>query len=165
MTPQIDLSGLKDIILPAKPPVWPLAVGWWIVIVIGLILILGFISIFVHHYFSPLSYAQRELKKLKKQNDSAAKLAKEVSKLLKRAAILRFSAEKVAALSDEMWERFLLAHAHSKIDPTVIKFIAYSTYLPDNKSTSVTAQAVYKATHLLLNNILKDKKNDRNINY
>lgn len=157
---QIDLSGLKDIIIPVKPDVFPLAIGWWIVILGGIIVLLTGIGLFLHHYFSPLTYAYRELDKLKKRHKTQTQLAKEISKLLKRAAILRFSAEKVASLCDETWERFLSAEAHAKITPDVIKFIAYATYLPDNEKSTIKISALYKAGRLLLKNILKDKNHD-----
>lgn len=162
--PQVDLSGLKDIIVPIRPDFWPLAVGWWIVIIGAVVLVLACIGWFVHYYFSPLVYAQRELKKLKKHYHSSVILAREISKLLKRAAILRFSAEKVAVLSDETWARFLSAEAHSKIKPDVIKFIAYSAYLPDNQKNTLSVSELYRAGQILLTNVLKDKHHDHHNN-
>ena len=77
---------------------------------------------------------------------------------MKRAAILQYGRERVAALSDEMWMRFLSGQSHGKIDVEIIKFIAFSTYLPDNKIQKVSDKMIYDATIILLKNILKDKK-------
>lgn len=159
MTPQIDLSGLKDIIIPTKPDIFPPAIGWWIVGLAGIILVLLGTWLFIHYYFAPLPYALRELKKHRSAQSSVI-LAKEVSKLLKRAAILKFGATKIATLSDETWIRFLSAHAHAKIAPDIIKMIAYSSYLPDNKKSDISAHKIYIAARYLLKNILKDKKHE-----
>ena len=154
----IDLSGLKDIIVPVKPDFFPPPIGWWIVILGILVGILVLIGYGVHRYFSPLSYALRELKKEYRQAQKPVRFATNVSKLLKRAAILKFGPEKVGALSDEMWERFLSLQSHGKIASDVIKFIAFSTYLPDNQKKAISDKVIYEAAKVLLKNILKDKK-------
>lgn len=154
----IDLSGLKDIIVPIKPDFFPPAIGWWIVMIGGIVGVLIVAGIAVHHYFLPLSYALRELKKTYQQEKKAVRFAKNVSKLLKRAAILKFGSEKVSALSDEMWARFLSQQAHGKIEIEIINFIAFSAYLPDNQKKEVSNKVIYNAAELLLKNILKDKK-------
>ena len=112
----------------------------------------------MHYYFSPLSYALRELKKDYRQGQKPVRFAKNVSKLLKRAAILKYGRERVAALSDETWMRFLSGQSHGKIEIDIIKFIAFSTYLPDNQEQKVSDKMIYDATKILLKNILKDKK-------
>lgn len=155
---QIDLSGLKDIIIPIKPDFFPLAIGWWIVMICGVIALLIIVGLAVHHYYLPLPYALRELKKEYSQNKTPVRFAKNVSKLLKRAAILKYSSEKVGALSDEMWMRFLSQQSNGKIIPEIVNFIAFSTYLPDNQKKSVSKKVVYDAAKILLKNILKDKK-------
>ena len=158
MERQIDLSGLRDIVEPIKPDFFPPAIGWWIVIVGGIICFLILIGVWVHHYFSPLSYALRELKKDYRQGQKPVRFAKNVSKLLKRAAILKYGRERVAALSDETWMRFLSGQSHGKIEIDIINFIAFSTYLPDNQEQKVSDKMIYDATKILLKNILKDKK-------
>ncbi|MBR5129647.1 MAG: DUF4381 domain-containing protein [Alphaproteobacteria bacterium] len=155
---QIDLSGLKDIVVPVKPDFFPLAIGWWIVIIAVIILILVLIGFWVHYYFSPLSYALRELKKDYHHIKKKGCFAKSVSKLLKRASILKYGREKVASLSDEMWMRFLSQQSHGKIKLDVIKFIAFSSYLPDNQTQVVSDKKIYDAAKILVKNILKDKK-------
>ena len=158
MERQIDVSGLRDIVEPIKPDFFPPAIGWWIVMVGGIICFLILIGVWVHYYFSPLSYALRELKKDYRQGQKPVRFAKNVSKLLKRAAILKYGRERVAALSDETWMRFLSGQSHGKMDVEIIKFIAFSTYLPDNQEQKVSDKMIYDATKILLKNILKDKK-------
>lgn len=157
---QPDLSGLHDIIEPIQPSFFPPAPGWWLVLIATLIALL--ISIFgvMHHYFSPLPYALRELKKSHRRTRSAAALAGEVTKLLKRAAILRFGSQKVAALSDTAWVRFLFLQSRGKISKETLKFIAFSTYLPDNDHTPMSKKKVYRAAQKLLKYILKGKKHE-----
>lgn len=155
---QIDLSGLKDIVVPVKPDFFPPAIGWWVVIIGGLVGLLAVIGYAVHYYFLPLTYALRELKYDYRKDLKTVKFAKNVSKLLKRASILKYGSEKVGALTDEMWVRFLSQQSHGKIAQDVIKYIAFSAYLPDNQKKSVSNKMIYEAAKVLLKNILKDKK-------
>lgn len=158
MTMPVDLSGLKDIVVPTEPAFFPPAIGWWIVMIGILVLLLSIIGYGVHYYFLPLSYALRELKTDYRKKGKNIYFAKSVCKLLKRAAILKYGAEKVGHLSDEMWYRFLSQQSHGKIEQGVIKFIAFSPYLPDNKKQLVSDKMIYNAAKELLPHILKDKK-------
>lgn len=161
MTGQVDLSGLKDIILPIKPDWFPPAIGWWWIALLVVIAILGIISAWIHIHFSPLKYALRELKKKRHETKSPIHFAKEVSLLIKRVAIFRFGAQKVAGLSDEAWARFLSMHAFGKIDADLIKFVAFSAYLPDNGKQRFKMADVYHAGRLLIQNTLKGKTHER----
>lgn len=161
MQQQIDLSGLHDIIEPVRPAFFPPAPGWWIVLIGGILVLLAAVFAGVHFYLSPLQYALRELKKSRRRSSSSVQLAKEASKLMKRAAIFRFGAQKVAALSDTAWSRFLFLQSRGKIAKDVLKFIAFSTYLPDNEMNQVSKAKVYFAARKLLKYILKGKNHER----
>lgn len=162
MTGQIDLSGLKDIVMPIKPDWFPPAIGWWWLALLAVITLLGIISIWLHMHFSPLKYALRELKQKRHKTKSPIHFAKEVSLLTKRAAIFRFGAQKVAGLSDEAWARFLSMHAFGKIEADLINFIAFSAYLPDNGKQRFKMADVYYAGRLLIRNTLKGKTHECN---
>ena len=101
----IDLSGLKDIHVPAEPPVWPLAWGWWLIvwaIFVGLIVV--FYGLFCY-LTSPKAYALRELKRI---NDLKGKTyLKEVNALLRRAVIYKYGPTIGATLYGEDWVAFL----------------------------------------------------------
>ena len=162
MMDQVDLSGLKDIVSPIKPDWFPPAIGWWWLLMAGIVLILGIVYVWVHVYFSPLKYALRELKRQQYQTKTPVCFAKEVSLLIKRVAILRFGSSKVASLTDEAWTRFLSMHAFGKIDGDLIKFIAFSAYLPDNGKQQFKKADIYHAGRLLIRNTLRGKAHECN---
>ena len=106
----VDLSGLRDIHIPKEPSWWPPAIGWWIVL--GGIIIACLICLisFLRWYNHPRQYALRELKKTFDEAPNTVLLARNISILLKRVALILYPRTKVATLSDEKWVDFLVQH-------------------------------------------------------
>lgn len=110
------LANLKDIQLPNPIGVWPLAPGWWILIIISILLILfiGWQAWQVYLRNRAKKKALRLLADYKNdyqatQNsiDTAAKL----SILLRRVAIAYYPRQQVASLKGEAWIDFLDKHS------------------------------------------------------
>ena len=103
------LANLKDIHLPPPPSIWPLAIGWWLVIGAIVICIIIIIGIGVYRYKTRTKRAA--LAELKQFNQKFAKssdyrlLAKETSIFLRRLA-LSISA-KNGAVCGENWLELL----------------------------------------------------------
>lgn len=110
MDPQ-QLPQLKDIHLPTDPSIWPLALGWWLLMAIlsGLIVWLFFV---IRKYFYKKQYNRMlfdELtkleKKLKQSPDKS--LVAETNILLRRIALAYYPNDDIASLTGADWLKFL----------------------------------------------------------
>ena len=106
------LSGLKDIHLPPAVGWWPPAPGWWLLA--GLLLLLLFLTwrawVRRRRRRALHDEALAELAAIRSDYSSsgdAQRLARELSRLLRRVAISRFPREEVAGLVGEDWLAFL----------------------------------------------------------
>jgi len=105
------LSNLRGIHMPAPVSFWPPAVGWWLLVLAGIVLVLlgywGF-----KYYFRPniRKDAMIELDKLNqglKQGRSHHQFYINASVLVRRIAITIFGRRKVAGMAGETWLKFL----------------------------------------------------------
>lgn len=107
-----DLSQLRDIHLPAPVSWWPPAPGWWLLLAI---LLLAVIGIGVRYRRRQRNAWRRsalaELARLRQQYQSLPSapqpVVSELSVLMRRVAISRFPLEEAAKLSGEQWLEFL----------------------------------------------------------
>lgn len=110
-TPTADaLVGLRDIHLPDPVPFWPPAPGWWIAAGLGIALLVATLLLARARRRSPRRAALRELSAIERRfqgRPDAARLAIELSALLRRVALVCFPAEAVAALHGAEWVGFL----------------------------------------------------------
>lgn len=162
MTGQVDLSGLRDIIEPIQPDIFPLAVGWWIVLIGVVVGICLCILVWMRYYYSPLAYALRDWCHICRRCKNERSLEKYAAQLIRRAAVYRFGADAIAALSDTEWICFLENQAQKKISLNHLKQIAFSVYLPDNKKQQhMTLSEIDTVTRQLLKIILTSKKEQK----
>ncbi len=104
---EIDpLSELRDVIYPVDPGFWPPAIGWWIVLVLVILCLIGAVYLFRSIY---LRLAETSFVK---EVDALTQLQPreavgELSILMRRIAITRFPRDSVAGLSGEDWLQFL----------------------------------------------------------
>lgn len=99
---------LRDIHLPDAMSGWPPALGWWLLILLCMLLI-GLIFMIRRWYLSPKRVALRELshlKKLKKELKPQI-LIQHISTLLRRVCMTLYPRADVASLSGETWLQFL----------------------------------------------------------
>lgn len=109
-----DALQLKDIHLPLSPDQWPPAPGWWLLLVVSLLL-LGWLTLrlfkFWQHYrlqkeiLESLDALQRE-----HYEKQLSEFLAEVSILLRRVAMMNFPSKQVAALTGKGWLSFLDLH-------------------------------------------------------
>ncbi len=107
------LEQLRDIHLPDMVSPWPFAVGWWLVIFVGLAVIL-LINFSMKYYDNYLIRSQflKELRLIQKEykNDSRANYAlQKIARTLKKAALYYYPRQVVASLHGEEWLKFLSA--------------------------------------------------------
>lgn len=153
-----DLSGLKDVILGQKPSIFPLATGWWILITISFIVIICGIILCKRHFFpSPYFYTIKEIDSLKKRKLSTVQIAKELSKILKRVAILKFGREETANLSNAEWAKFLKEKSKKKVPEDIAELIAKATFLPPEKDVAISSKSLYTYAKNWVKTVLKGK--------
>lgn len=118
------MTGLQlphDIIEPAPIGWWPLAPGWWLLIVIGVaaLFALGLWLWQRQRKLAPLRQALQELRALEsqwqQQRDHRAACAA-LSALLKRMARLCYPHEECARLTGAAWQAFLLRTGNDAFD-------------------------------------------------
>lgn len=109
MDPQ--LLQLKDIHLPGSPDIWPLALGWWLLLAVLLGLVFWFILV-VKKYINIQRHkrmlfeelAQLEIKLKSSPNKTHVA---ETNILLRRLALAYYPNQKVASLTGSDWLQFL----------------------------------------------------------
>lgn len=107
MNPEI-LEQLKDIHLAEPASWWPLAWGWWVLIVLVTMSVI--FSIFVIIQFRRRRFAKRKgLKLLKQINPNDADWPIQLHQLLRRVCLSYYPTEQTASLFGEKWVSFLVA--------------------------------------------------------
>ena len=99
-----DLSRLRDIVVPDAVPWWPLAPGWWVIIVLVLMAV-GYLGFRAVRSFRASAYRREAMGLLELAQSDA-----EISGLLKRTAMAAFGRDEVASLSGESWCDWLQDH-------------------------------------------------------
>lgn len=102
---------LRDIHLPDSVLWWPLAIGWWVLMAVLFIFMIG-LGYFYYQKKqrdtenSSIIYALKLLKKLTKETNKVV-LITHISRLLRRVCISLYGRKQVAGLTGERWLRFL----------------------------------------------------------
>lgn len=103
----IDLSGLKDIHLPALPAMFPPPPIFFISLFCLLLFIVGVIFTVRQMYrLTAKKQALQKIEALKYENPYDAALI--VTDLLRRLALMRFPKEKIIHLTGRQWKNFLI---------------------------------------------------------
>ena len=104
---------LRDIHLPEPVSWWPLAIGWWIVMALLLLIIGLSVWLYLRRRRRRLSagyLARVELSKLRErylQHEDVRLLASDISILLRRLSISAYPREESASLTGERWLQHL----------------------------------------------------------
>ena len=100
MSDPSDLSNLRDIVVPAAVSFWPPAPGWWAVGAACLVAAGVAIAAIVRHW-QRNAYRREALRALQSAD------GRDISSILKRAALAAFPREQVASLNGAAWLAFL----------------------------------------------------------
>lgn len=142
---------LRDIHLPMPVDWWPPAPGWWLLAVLMLVVV-GFLVWRwrrQQHDELALDLALHELERLQGQYGANSKdLLRELSVLLRRAAISQYGRERVSGLTGAAWVRFL----DEKAGRTLFgdKFAHLLTELPYRPESQAETAALLQAVRLWL---------------
>jgi len=124
----------------ATPSFWPLAAGWWVVIVL-LLAALGFAGYKAYRYRQMKRQQQAILKALATfdhalQRDKNSHAIMQMNQLLRRLALMHFPRQQVASLTGKQWLAFLdktgKTTAFSQGAGQILANGAYVTHLPDS---------------------------------
>lgn len=110
---------LHDIHIPPSIKMWPLAIGWWLLIIgsFCFVGIFGFAIFYLKHFRikKTLLDACKNIQQQYEFDHNAAKALNALSILLKRAALQYYPRDQVAGLHGEEWLKFL-SNTSKKID-------------------------------------------------
>lgn len=107
-----ELVGLRDIHGLDSVPWWPLAPGWWVLLLTVVLLSYGLWLIWRWWSFDWRAEARLELNRLKQQlrTGDLKRTAGSLSELLRRIAIARTSRQQCAGLTGLAWLQWLRTH-------------------------------------------------------
>jgi len=112
--PPASQLALRDIHLPPDVSWWPLAPGWWLLLILLFVLIgSGFLALsrYRRRHFKRIALRQLNLIEQQLQRDkNSSSCVQKVSKLLRHMAVLHYPAEQCAGLHGEEWLNFLNQH-------------------------------------------------------
>jgi len=114
----------------APPPAswWPLATGWWVLLILSAIIIGALIYRQRHPASCLRRIALHQLKNMETMISDDVTLARELEHLLRRFAIARFGRDQVANLSGERWLTFIVEHGGEAWDGDVGKNLLRAAY-------------------------------------
>ena len=128
-----NLPEIRDIHIPEGVSLFPIAYGWWFILLglIGAIILIKLIALTIRT--SKKIYALKQLKNI--NTDKPVVAAIKFSELLRR--ICHFKFKDASALYGEDWIKFLNDHTSHKIADDCAKLLIYAPFMNiDDKSYS-----------------------------
>ena len=156
----MDLSELRDVHLPTEPSWWPPAEGWWYLlgIIIGGLVVFGLC--YLYWWTRPKQYALRELDAIRFRQKNSVLMARRISVLLKRIALLIYPRSNVATLTDEKWIDFLISKIGQVFSEAELNLLASAPYMPEEAETSVDSNLLYQNTRKAVLKLFKRGKHE-----
>jgi len=134
MSDPADLSNLRDIVVPPAVSFWPPAAGWWVVGAACLIAAGIAVAAAMRHRRRN-AYRREALREL------ASADARDISAILKRAALAAFPREQVASLSGPAWLAFLDRTGGTQFATTTLASLPYGGDVDRDTVVAVKAEA------------------------
>lgn len=131
------LAQLKDIHLPPAVGWWPPAPGWWLLALLIVAAVAGLVWYLRRRAARPnlnreAEAALEQIREAWLQHGDDARLAAELSALLRRMAISLYPQADVAGLTGEAWLRWLDARAADEVfEKGIGRALLESAYRPD----------------------------------
>ncbi|MFT5541349.1 MAG: hypothetical protein ACI97K_001923 [Glaciecola sp.] len=104
------LEGLADVTLGSSPSIWPLAWGWWVLIILTIVLIAALV-IFVVKYRNKRRIKSRALAAIVQINESEPQALRKLHSILRAAVMHYYPAKNVCKLHGSAWQEFLVSKA------------------------------------------------------
>lgn len=111
------LENLADVSLGQTPSIWPLAWGWWLVIVFAILALAG-IFWFVAAYIRKHKFKRKALKAITSITNDEPQALASMHAVLRRVAMHYFGSQEINSLQGDSWQQFLQDKAQftKKID-------------------------------------------------
>lgn len=127
---------LRDIHLPLDPGYWPLAAGWWVLIVIALIFLYFIFKKMnkIRHIRHLNHMMQQELTDVRESYDkhkSKHQLAIDISTLLNRFVIHVLKDNNASSLTGDLWIDYLNGRVQGQMFDSVSKELTQAQYQKD----------------------------------
>ena len=125
-----NLPELRDIHLPDGVSVFPLAYGWWLILLALLAIVSLYYIVRLLYIKSKKRYALRLLASASEQKslNSAASM----SEILRRICIYKYP--QAIVLIGQQWVDFLNDHSKSKLDKKTAELLIEAPYLPEKSN-------------------------------
>lgn len=106
--PSLDaaLGNLADVSLGQTPSIWPLAWGWWFVIIFVILALVG-ISWFVAAYIRKHKFQRKALKAINRITNNEPQALASLHAVLRSAVMHYFGSQQINSLQGESWQQFL----------------------------------------------------------
>ena len=153
------LSQLKDIQTPEPVTWWPLAWGWWLIIVLTLVAIYGVIQLLIKRIENNKAKKQA-IKMLKHiQNEPHPhKTVIAINDILKRVMLVYITRENIASMNSKQWLDSLNSLTEAHKIPTRFSQLAYQP-----KCSAKDADEYFTAAENWLKNTLPLSKKQKQI--
>lgn len=140
---------LRDIHLPVEPSYWPLAMGWWIVIVLVLILVFllakKLTKIRQQRQLNHLMQQQLcAVKKDFQQHQNKHQLAIDISTLLNRFVIHVLKDPKASALTGDAWVNYLDSRVEKPVFADFRQQLTHAQYQKNSEYDAIRLLATVK---------------------
>ncbi|MBE6443895.1 MAG: DUF4381 domain-containing protein [Alphaproteobacteria bacterium] len=125
-----NLPELRDIHLPDGVSIFPLAYGWWLILLTLLAIVSLYYIVRLLYIKSKKRYALRLLASASEQKslNSAASM----SEILRRICIYKYP--QAIVLIGQQWVDFLNDHSKSKLDKKTAELLIEAPYLPEKSN-------------------------------
>ena len=155
MHPEISDVPIRDIHLPDMVLWWPLAPGWWLLLILGVLCLIAVLWYRRHFKFRALQKAaSKELDLVftaYRHHYDARRFVQELSVLLRRISITRYGANDIAHLTGEKWLQFLVRGLRPSLNRSGLKFttgegrnlitVPYRSFKSSSNSSSNSSSA------------------------
>lgn len=149
------LENLADVSLGQTPSIWPLAWGWWVVIVLALVT-LGVIMWYFSAHIRKHKFKRKALRAVHSVSNNETQALATLHAVLRRTAVHYFGLHNISSLHGESWQQFLQDRAKGvkKIDYEALNQLAELESSLYTKLPSISVDDAKQAVSLWIRHCL-----------
>lgn len=134
-----SLDQLHDIVVPDPVSWWPLAPGWYVLILVAIVLMTITIARFWYRWKAN-AYRRIAIAEL-----DHAESVRDVSEVLRRTALANVSRRELASLTGKAWPDWLALHCPTAMPAIVHSALAEYIYRPQDSDADLSTLKTYAA--------------------